>query len=158
MKLVGKKKFSLLAVFLLALVVACGPSFRTFYNYYPPKSPEGQYCANQCLNGKSQCEANCQLAKDNCELRADADAERDFRDYERNRIRDNKPVERTKDSFRRTCFEETSCQNTCGQNYNLCFTNCGGQITTYSKCTSFCEKVPLGQPLVTQETPYHFSN
>ncbi|QLK58078.1 hypothetical protein [Ehrlichia ruminantium] len=32
------------------------------------------------------------------------------------------------------------CDRLCRSDYDLCFTGCGGKITTYSKCVAFCDK------------------
>ncbi|QGR02713.1 hypothetical protein EDL79_03645 [Ehrlichia ruminantium] len=32
------------------------------------------------------------------------------------------------------------CDRLCRSDYDLCFTGCGGKITTYTKCVAFCDK------------------
>lgn len=124
------------AVIALAIATAaCGPVYRTTYDYIPPGDAAGKQCLNQCLqifemcrstaeNRASQERASCQqsatLAYAACVATAKSD------------------LERSRCSSASSCNREADISH-CNSEYRLCYQNCGGTVTSREVCVSGCQ-------------------
>lgn len=115
-------------------LIACGPVYRTTYDYIPPADTSGKQCLNQCLsirelcrssaeNRASQeraaCQQNATFAYVACMATAKTDSERS------------------------RCSAHSSCDraadtSSCDHEYRLCYQNCGGTVTSRQVCVSGC--------------------
>ena len=132
------KKFG--SLLLLALVTACGPVYQTSYEVVPPQSETGRMCANNCLMLKQNCEQTCRIEEAHCTERARLMERNDYLEYVAVQTASGKPVKRSGPTSRRyyDCSQD-ACYAACAGNYNICHTNCGGQIIPHTTCTAFCE-------------------
>lgn len=130
-------KKCLLLILLVTLLTGCGPIYRTSYSYAPPTNQNGQMCTMQCLQTKNMCEQMCDMRQDNCDMRARDDARYRYRDYERRRREDRQPVDRSMDSF---YYPSCNKDCRCVENYNDCFTLCGGRVLVHKTCQAFCNQ------------------
>lgn len=138
MQIVVKNLAKLFALCSCVLLLAsCGPVYQTTYSYKTPRSQNGRYCANACLQDKSRCEARCREDNQYCRSQAQRRGERAYRRYVRDQRRAGKPVNLNVDWF----TDYSGCNNSCGctSNYNQCFTNCGGTVVPHTVCVAFCK-------------------
>lgn len=121
------------------LIAACGPMYKTTYNYIPPHSNHGRMCLNQCLDIQNNCREVCNNHKDQCKAMAQRRAEADFWAYQRAQRDTHQPIMKTTSDF----YNDMGCQESChcNEQYNQCYINCGGQIVPTQTCVAFCDKV-----------------
>lgn len=120
------------ALLLVAVLVAgCQPMISTTYEVVPPASIEGRYCANECLSVKQYCEQACRRDVNACEQMNLIESQTKY-------IVDSK-TDSSPDMYRgsRYCSAD-ECMQACTANYNICHTNCGGQVIPRQQCTAFC--------------------
>ena len=134
------RKVFLSVILGLLVLAACGPVYKTNYDYKPPQTDNGRMCVNQCLNTKSACEQDCHARQVDCEYRADEDAQIQYDNYVRTQRFQHQEIKKTVTDFHRYCDEETVCAARCVANHNLCYNNCGGVVNGTTICTSGCEK------------------
>lgn len=128
-------KNALLLLVLALVLVSCGPVYQTTYTYEPPSSFEGRQCVNDCLSQKSACNFRCQRNYQECTFAAQQQA-----DFENRHHRHRHRRDRDNDFM---VYPDTSqCVSDCGcgNDYNQCYENCGGIITSHSRCVAFCNK------------------
>ena len=131
------------AMLVLALLVAgCGPIYETVYSYQPPRSPQGRQCVGQCQQINQYCRQNCQLRETSCQATARQDASYDYDRYVRERQRHRQEIKKSPSDFDHSysCSSASSCEQTCGDDYRMCYTNCGGVVTSREECTMFCDQ------------------
>ena len=137
------KYLSLSVVFISTLfMAACGPIYQTTNTYVPPKSRHGRLCANRCITQKSVCQNNCSILNQSCHMQANAIAMPAYNAYLKKIDKEKKVPNKNIRYF----ADYSSCQNGChcNTNYDLCFTNCGGQIIPRTVCTLFCDTAKPG--------------
>ena len=130
----------LVIILLTLLIQACAspPQYQTFYNYDPPKTSEGRACIFQCENTKMQCEQVDQMRVANCQDRAELN-------FQRCSDRAQADYDRCKASGEKYCFTDTCrkepCNGSgqCDNQYQRCYSICGGQVTSETRCVANCE-------------------
>ena len=134
----------LIAIPLTLFIQACaGPEFRTLYNYDPPKTSEGRASISQCDNTNVRCEQLEQMRVDNCLDRAELNYQ-----YctDQAQVDYNNSIDRCKDCGEKSRIkddcEKEPCNRSgqCGNQYQRCYSNCGGQVTSETRCVAGCEK------------------
>lgn len=116
-------------------VAACGPVYRTTYDYIPPEDAAGKQCLNQCLQmfemcrssaenraaqERASCQQNATLAYAACLATAKTD------------------LERSRCSSTSSCNREADISQ-CNSEYRLCYRNCGGTVKSREVCVSGCK-------------------
>jgi hypothetical protein len=133
-----KHAISLWLVLFTIFLTACAPHMVTEYQIVPPQSESGRFCANNCLMMKDNCEQNCWAQQQDCESQKRMEGHIDYLTYLASR--NGKPVKKTPSDFRGSGWcDDSGCQARCTQNYNICHTNCGGQVIPHTYCSAFCE-------------------
>lgn len=153
----GRALSAVVAALLLLATAACGPVYKTQYDYAPPPSPDGPQCVASCNQSRGQCDAQCYQRQRQCEARAETEAEQDYlvaleewrvegqvrmtglagaaRDAELARLNEIKP--------RRSSYRGSTshCKADCGceVQYNACYRRCGGTVREHRVCTAFCD-------------------
>lgn len=125
-------------ILLLAMVVTgCGPVYRTSYSYVPPPGMNGRMCIMQCIQAKNMCDQMCEMKHENCKSRRMNEARYYYDDYKQQRLAQGKSVDRSLNSF-----NYSSCNQNCHcvENYNDCYSLCGGQVLVHRQCTAFCKQ------------------
>lgn len=121
-------------------LTSCGPVFKTFYAFEPPKTQTGKNCVNQCNMMKMQCGQLEDQKAANCRQRADSayqECERAARaEVLACKLGGNKNCSKPYCS-RDICTKNTE---TCDNQYRVCFQNCGGKITSETRCIRNCDK------------------
>jgi len=130
--------FSISIAMLALSLTACGPIYKTVYDFKPPKSTIARMCINQCMQNKTSCEQICALKSQACQFQAKQNAMNEYQIYKLERERDHKSVDKTVYSF----DDSWGCNQNCGceGNFRACYTTCGGQVTPRQVCTAFCDK------------------
>jgi hypothetical protein len=132
----------LLVIFLLTIILqacATNPQYQTFYHYNPPKTTDGRACLFQCETTKMQCEQLDQMRADNCRERAELN-------FQRCSDRAQADYYRCKNSGEKYCSQKSCARGTCNSSgqcdtqYNRCYSICGGQVTSETRCVSNCDK------------------
>lgn len=125
----------------LFLIQGCGPIYETTYDYTPPPSDEGRFCATQCQSLQQHCRSDCSHEERACERQKVREAERAYDRYVRERRADKQKVERTLDSFKsyRSCGAD-ECRETCESDFRLCYETCGGTVTGVTRCVAGCDQ------------------
>jgi len=129
---------------ILCILTACGPSYKTSYEYVPPNSMKGKMCVNRCLSAKRMCQQSCREEQGECEKQARQNARFQYRSYVAERRHKNLPIERNLDSF----YNDFDCRTRacgCDNDYRFCYANCGGDVIEHRECVSNCDKVPMAE-------------
>src|SRR5690606_22150835 len=84
----------------LFLVEGCGPIYDTTYDYTPPPTDEGRFCATQCQSLQQHCRSDCSRDERLCERQKEMEAERAYERYVWQQRENKQKVERTLDSFK----------------------------------------------------------
>lgn len=110
-------------------------------------------CLNNCLMMQQNCHASCGIQMQQCSInnnfaqqQARDYAEDAFRDYVRERRAQGKLIKKDRDNFysdpSQPCADD-ACHGQCGGDYNMCYSNCGGQVIAHTACIANCN---LQQP------------
>lgn len=139
----------------LLLLVACGPRYETRYKYVAPKNQFGRQCVNFCLRDKAECQNVCQQSMNSCATISSIAGMFDGsytknanKKCKANSLHGYRDPECESDAFSISApkmttdcnKEKRDCNNNCTQNYNACYSNCGGVVESYEVCVSFCNK------------------
>lgn len=121
----------------VVFLAACGPRYRTTYNYTPPPTETGRTCVMQCEVTRTQCEALEQQRVDLEAQRADIQhqqcQEAATREYDRCRSQGGQMC------IQRTCVRpQVQASTRCEEQYNRCYQSCGGTIETVQQCVARC--------------------
>lgn len=118
----------------------CGPIYTTRYTYEAPRGNNAHMCLMQCNQVRSMCQQMCSMKSSNCKAQAQQLAQQSYEQYATQRQLEHKKVKKTVNDF----YDPFSCGNTdnchCTENYNGCFSACGGQVIAHRVCTAFCNK------------------
>ena len=130
------------AAVLMLVMAGCGPIYETVYSYQPPRSAEGRMCTSQCHQINQYCKQNCELREQTCQGNAQQEANRQYDSYVRERRRAHLEIKKSPSDFYSSygCSSSSSCSSACDSNYRMCYTNCGGTITSHQECTMFCDQ------------------
>lgn len=139
-----KKRVSLMNLFKLiigfciftVLLSACGPVYKTDYQYIPPRGQMGQMCIAQCMQTQAMCSQMCELKNQNCRIQARQDAILEYEIYNRNDAQ--RFGQRTLNSFDRSWMCNQTCD--CETSYRACYASCGGQVLANTVCVANCDK------------------
>jgi hypothetical protein len=106
------------------LLMACET---TRHEYQAPPTAKGKQCVVQCASVREMCRSNefkrVNLAKSTCEKRSDT-TYRACMDKAKNKNDEKNCTKR-----RESCYENDSSWR-CDEEYNQCFSNCGGTVRT----------------------------
>lgn len=139
-----------LLILVLLSLCSCGPMYRTYHSYVPPESENGMMCINGCLGIRQQCQSQEQTNYQLCENQESMLL---------NLCRSQKRYGYDKKG-RYVCVGHCLCipshcpepdLSKCEDLYNQCFSNCGGEVHSYTVCVQNCEGVdseqtPAGTP------------
>lgn len=134
----------------LALLAGCGPRYQTFTSYAPPQDDAGRQCLAQCLGSRQLCRQGAQVHTQQCRLGAQTQAQieniRRLAEYqlelERSHRKGRKAPERpgtVSPDYGRCNGEAAAAERQCGVDHDLCYQNCGGQVTYTTHCVANCE-------------------
>lgn len=129
------------SICLFSLVVAlsaCGPIYKTSYNYIPPANMQGRMCLNTCLGLQSHCQESCTKQQNQCEIIANQQAIIQFQAYKAQQKATDHRVRKTLNDF----VNDSQCYQSCDCTpiYNQCYSNCGGVVNTTQTCVAFCNQ------------------
>lgn len=129
------------AIFLVGLVSACGPTYQTVHDFTAPATAEGKLCASQCQTIQNHCRATCSAQTSACESKMKLDAMQEFERYAQQQRAAGKAVERTASWYEHPfACSSSACANSCGDDFRVCYANCGGKVTSKTICTSGCDR------------------
>ena len=129
---------SILILISTLLLQACGPQYKTTYSYVQPKSTEARMCTMQCNQSKQLCDRLCRADYESCQRSARDDARYRYDDYASRCQVEGKPIDRDLNSFYNSHGCRQQCE--CMEDYNGCFTSCGGDVIATTQCVAFCDK------------------
>jgi len=115
----------LLTAMMLVLLIGCET---VHYNFIPPVTTEGKQCVVQCASIREMCTANeNQLA---AYKQQSCDEREDHKYYVcMKSTTHNKDLQAKCDKKRNYCSQYPDTAR-CNQEYNQCFSNCGGTVQT----------------------------
>ena len=132
-----------------ALLAGCGPRYQTFTSYAPPQDEAGRQCLAQCLSSRQLCRQNAQVQTQQCRIGADTVAQvENFRrlaqyqvELERSRRKGDGPEqpETVNPNYGRCDGEAAAAERLCRADHDLCYQNCGGEVTYTTHCVANCE-------------------
>jgi hypothetical protein len=132
-------KIILVAMLSLLALSACGPVYQTQYEIVPPQGNSARMCANNCLLSKTNCRQSCQIQNNQCEEIERLRAQSDYLSYLNQQNREGRPAKKSeRDFYSGYQCSNDSCEENCDQDFQICHTNCGGQIIPHTICTAFC--------------------
>ncbi|ABD45244.1 hypothetical protein ECHHL_0297 [Ehrlichia chaffeensis str. Heartland] len=109
------------------------------------KNNNGHPCKSENIKCKESCSSDI-MCKTQCDMYMDmCNAQQNFNGHDKY---DNFVSSIDKKSANITVRKQNSislcssnkCDRLCTNNYDLCFSSCGGQIITYKQCVAFCDK------------------
>ena len=109
------------ALCVLLTLQGCGPSVS--YVYSPPPDVAGKYCISSCSSQKSQCKTMAQMQSQS--QRAVHDAQLTAYNYCR---QNGDKKQRKLCSYPSPSYHYGGFGDTCGEDYQACYQNCGGTI------------------------------
>jgi len=128
---------------LTVLVVGCGPTYQTSYEFIPPKSTQGMQCLSNCQLIVQQCESNLRQESQNCELQAAL--EHQLCMSSRVMGPDSKLGWRSPKCVQNCYCPRRYCSSTstevCQVRFRECYSQCGGKVIGTTVCVSNCEEV-----------------
>jgi hypothetical protein len=139
-----------IAAVLGTLVPGCGPRYQTFASY-TPQHDAGRQCLAQCLSNRQICRQTAQVQTQQCRVGAQTEAQlENFRRlaeyqaelerYESRRSGDAPERPQTlSPTYGRCDGEATAAARQCGVDHDLCYQNCGGQVTYTTHCVANCD-------------------
>lgn len=132
---------TILTMFIAAAVLsACDPVYKSEYQYITPPTPQGQVCANHCLDVLYSCTDYCQVKERECRRTAARNAEAKYFLYlARQKAEGKEPEMDQEDFFDDSHCGNTWCQSECESGRYICHVNCGGQVQNTRVCTAFCD-------------------
>jgi hypothetical protein len=115
---------AVLVSLMLGALSACGPMYTTEYMLSPPETQQGQVCAMQCEQNRTQCKNNVKDALKDC--------------GHRNEIASIK-LENCIKSGDMTCYDtRTPCPppnfEQCNKEHRYCYQSCGGKVVPQVTC------------------------
>lgn len=127
---------------ILLLLAACdsAPVYRST-SYALPATPGGRMCVDQCGKSRDYCRESCDLDHRACYNDVQSAAQRDYDNYMRERFADHLPANRWPSDFEHpdACnATKKSCYGDCDRPYNLCYRECGGNVTVTTSCQFLC--------------------
>lgn len=125
------RDLSFLSLALILLLAGCGGGSDSTTHFILPAKAGGRLCAFQCRNAFDHCTDSCNIYERSCYNDTQAQAIKDYEAYARDQFIARAPVElRPRDFERSGQCESKSCRKNCRQEYDSCFTSCGGTIKT----------------------------
>ena len=125
--------------FLVGMLSACAPVYKTQYKYIPPSSKMGNMCVSQCVQSKSMCQQMCEMRKETCRMRVQREGRAQYETYKEEQKRGGWSIMKDVSDFTDT----QGCDNTpcgCTETFNTCYGACGGQVLERKVCVAFCDK------------------
>ena len=139
------------AVAIVLALAACGPRYQTFTNYTPPGSELGRQCVAQCLNARQTCRQHHGAAVEQCRaevkqeaaieyLKRQAQYQLDLQRHEAGQTAEAPdPPGNVQPGYGRCDRQAAHLENQCSADFDLCYQNCGGQVTYTTRCVANCE-------------------
>jgi hypothetical protein len=140
----------MVAVLLGALFPACSPRYQTFTSYTPPPDDGGRQCLAQCSSMRQMCRQSGQTLVQQCRSQAQTEAQietvRRLAQYhiqlERHGDTGQAPPELpgpASPNYGRCDGEAAGIEEQCKADYDLCYQNCGGEVTYTTHCVANCD-------------------
>ena len=132
------------------LLAGCGPRYQTFTSYTPPQDEAGRQCLAQCLSSRQLCRQNAQVQVQHCRLAAQSEAQietirrlaayqLDLERSDRKRKEAPEPPATVSPNYGRCNSEAATAEGQCVADHDLCYQNCGGEITYTTHCVANCQ-------------------
>ncbi|MBI2785372.1 MAG: hypothetical protein HYX60_03305 [Legionella longbeachae] len=123
---------------LVGTLSACGPMYKTEYNFIPPQSDISKMCTAQCVQAQNDCQQNCRVNTQNCIMRAQQSAFFEFNRYKEEQARRGMLINKSLRDFDKSSSCNVSCN--CESTYRSCYSACGGEVQERQVCVAFCDK------------------
>lgn len=132
--------------FLPLLLVVCalagcgGPAGKT-YTYQPLPTPGGRLCANQCREAQDRCQEACGLNERACTNGVQGQALHEYDQYTRQQFFSHHEITLHPRDFEhmQPCLDaRDDCNALCESHHQLCYQNCGGEVTVTTPCQFLC--------------------
>ena len=134
-----------------ALLAACGPRYETFTAYTPPEGEAGRQCLAQCLGARQLCRQSAGLEVQQCRLAAQQEAQAEnllraaayaieLQRFQAGLRADEPAAPATVGPSYGPCDgRAAAAERRCTGDHDLCYQNCGGQVTYTTQCVANCE-------------------
>ncbi|KJV69117.1 hypothetical protein [Candidatus Neoehrlichia procyonis] len=139
-------------------LVSCYPIYETQVDYTPPATEQGKKCIIECGFIKNNCYRQCQKQVNECEFKEKLynipssvinivkdtnNSNKSADNNKNNNNNSNSTITITKTiskEDKKSICNINNCNRLCRNDYNLCYTDCGGKVTFNEVCTYFCDK------------------
>lgn len=143
--------FPITAAALASLLLAgCNPRYQTFTSYRPPTDIAGRQCLAQCSSTRQTCRQSGQTLIQQCRSQAQMEA---HLETARRAAAYSIDLERSGNggygapelpgpaspNYSRCDDEAAGVELQCKDDYDLCYQNCGGQVTYTTQCVANCD-------------------
>ncbi|QXK91752.1 hypothetical protein HL033_03200 [Neoehrlichia mikurensis] len=143
------KYFTIALYCIIFFAVSCSPVYRTVFHYTQPSTQEGKKCIRQCVFTYNNCLRQCQAQSNECRLKEKL---YNIPSSVISSIANIATITNTKNddsannntllisTNKKSICNIDECQRLCRSDYNMCFIDCGGQVTSSSVCVHYCDK------------------
>ena len=143
----------LLITLLAAATAACSPQYRTFTAYSPPKDDGGRQCLARCQHARQLCRQDVSLEVQHCRMKAQNDAQienlRRTTEYQAElqlfqagyAKQAPEPPDTTRPNYWSCDNRGSGLEEQCTADYDLCYRDCGGEVTYTTRCVANCDNV-----------------
>ena len=131
------------------LLAGCNPRYQTFASYSPPPDQAGRQCLAHCLSSRQLCRQSAEVQTQQCRLAARARPrsrpskaaayQLDLERSQRKRKHAPEPPGKVSPNYGRCHSDAATAEHQCGADHDLCYQNCGGEITYTTHCVANCQ-------------------
>jgi hypothetical protein len=138
-----------LVIGILLILAGCGPQYRTYVSYSPPETADGRQCLMSCQGMRMTCrrqkDEQVQDCRRNAETQAQLETIRRIAEYavsanDGSGKGSSHPSPRdAKPNYAECAAQDRRVEGQCTADHDLCYQNCGGQVTYSTQCVANCQ-------------------
>ena len=134
------RAYAFAALMSCAVMIGCGPVYRTQYTMTPPAGKSGELCVSQCQQTKQSCRQSTYDRQRACLTEERAQADKAYTDYKVQQMLNKKPVWKSADDDYdpQSCSGQGTYVQVCDKDFRGCFTTCGGTVVPETVCVENC--------------------
>lgn len=133
----ARRSITLLSI--IFLLSACGPQYRTTYDYTQPRGHIGKLCSAQCVANHDSCRGKARNLAQSQYSQCDAQAQQDYQACLSAPADPRQPHI----CILRQCQSQADYGN-CDTDYRSCYSACGGEVVPQKHCVFDCPTAGTG--------------
>ena len=144
------RHFTVAVVVAGAFLAGCSSRYQTYTSYTPPQDDGGQQCVAQCSSARQMCRQSGQTLVQQCRSEAQTEAHLEtvrrlaaysieFERYADKEYGTPEPPGPASPNYARCDGEAAGVEQQCKADHDLCYQNCGGEVTYTTHCVANCD-------------------